>query len=161
MNKTLVIQFKAAFLLFIFSLNMFVGFACSLGLNAVGEASSHHPEAVKQSSNTHNHSHEHGKAASKSHHHETAKPHDHNTAHRDAPDKKGCCNDEVQKVQQLDKNIESNAKIFSFDIVADVPQTHYKSCIINFSKTNLAKLRERFFYPPPPNILLKIQRFQI
>ena len=159
MNKKAVIQFKAAFLLFIFSLNMFVGFACSLGLNAASEALNHHPEAVKQSTNAHNH--DHGNAAIKSSKHSNSKPHNHKTDHKDKKDKKGCCNNEVQKVQQLDKNLNSNAKVSAFDVVADVPQTHYQYYSVILSKINPAKLRERFFYPPPPNILLSIQRFQI
>ena len=158
MIKKLHIKLKAIFLLIIFSLNMFVGFACSLGFN-FGKGTSHHSEATE----THipSHSHEHGSNASKTHHHENSKPHDHKTDHKNEKNKKGCCNDEVQKVQQLDKNINSNAKIIANDVIADVPQTHYHSYTVIFSKTNPAKLRERFFYPPPPNILLSIQRFQI
>ena len=158
MNKTFAIQLKAAFLLFIFSLNMFVGFACSIGLSSGNNDSHHHPKTVNKSA--HAHGHEHGKKG-KGHHHEKAKSHNHKTDHTDAKDKKGCCNDEVQKVQQLDKNINSTAKVISLDIVVDVPQTHYQSYIVIFTKANPAKLRERFFYPPPPNILLSIQRFQI
>ena len=155
MNKTLAIQLKATFLLFIFSLNMFVGFGCSIGLSSVNNASLRHPETVNKSA--HAHSHEHGKG-SKGHDHGDTKPHNHKTDHKD---KKGCCNDEVQKVQQLDKNINSNAKIIANDVIADLPQTYYRYYSVILSKTNPAKLRERFFYPPPPNILASIQRFQI
>ena len=158
MNKKFAIQLKAAFLLFIFSLNMFVGFSCSIGLSSGNNASHHHPETVNKSA--HAHSHEHGKKG-KGHHHEKAKSHNHKTDHKDKKDKKGCCNDEVQKVQQLDKNINSNAKNIAVDVIADVPQTYYQYYSVILAKTNPAKLRERFFYPPPPNILLSIQRFQI
>ena len=153
MNKTIAIQLKAAFLLFIFSLNIFVGFACSIGLTGDQITLHHQTEALKKTA----HSHVHGK----SHEHGNAKPHDHKTDHKGASEKKGCCNDEVQKVQQLDKNINSNAKTISNDVLADVPQTHYQSYSVVFSTTNPTKLRERFFYPPPPNILLSTQRFQI
>ena len=160
MNKTLAIQLKAAFLLFIFSLNMFVGFACSIGLTSGNNTSHHRPEKVIKSSDTH--SHEHGKA-SKGHNHGEAKPHDHQTDHKNATDKKGCCNNEVQKVQQLDKSINntSQAKAIADGVISEVPQTHFQSYPILFTTTNPAKLRERFFYPPPPNILLSIQRLQI
>ena len=158
MNKTLAIQLKAAFLLFIFSLNMLVGFACSIGLTGGNNTSHHPPETEKKSA--HAHSHNHGKT-NKGHDHDYAKPHNHKTDHKDKKEKKGCCNDEVQKVQQLDKNLNSNAKIIAFDVIADLPQTHYRYYSVILSKTNPAKLRERFFYPPPPNILLSIQRFQI
>ena len=158
MNKTFAIQLKAAFMLFIFSLNMFVGFACSIGLMS-GSNAQHQPVVTVKKS-AHSHSHEHGKAG-KGHHHEKAKPHDHKTDHKDAKDKKGCCSDEVQKIQQLDKNLKSNVKIIAVDVVAEVAPTHYQPYAVIFSTTNPAKLRERFFYPPPPNILLSIQRFQI
>ena len=158
MNRSLAIQLKAAFLLFIFSLNMFVGFACSIGLMSGNNTQHHHPKAEKKSNHTH--SHEHGKTG-KGHHHEKAKAHNHLTDHKDAKDKKSCCSDEVQKIQQLDKNINSNGKIIAVDVVADVAPTHYQPHIVLLSKVNPVKLRERFFYPPPPNILLSIQRFQI
>ena len=137
---------------------MFVGFACSIGLMGGNNTSHHHPEPAKKLA--HAHSHEHGKAG-KGHHQEKAKPHNHKTDHKDAKDKKGCCSDDVKKLQQLDKNINSNAKVIANDVIAEVPQTHYQSYIVILTKANPAKLRERFFYPPPPNILLSIQRFQI
>ena len=158
MNKTLAIQFKAAFLLFIFSLNMFVGFACSIGLSGTDNTTHHHPDPAKNT--MHTNSHEHGSKI-KGHHHDHSKPHNHKTDHKNTEEKKGCCNDEVQKVQQLDKNINSNAKAINADGISLVPQIHYKLYTLIFSSTNLTKLRERFFYPPPPNILLKSQRFQI
>ena len=155
MNKTLAIQLKATFLLFIFSLNMFVGFGCSIGLSSVNNASLRHPETVNKSA--HAHSHEHGKGG-KGHDHSSTKTHNHKTDHKD---KKGCCNDEVQKVQQLDKNINSNVKNIALHVITNLLETHYHSYSVILSNENPTKLRERFFYPPPLNILLKIQRFQI
>ena len=156
MHKKLAIQFKAAFLLFIFSLNMFVGFACSIGLINVSDATHQHQETTEAPVHAHIHEHKNNE-----HQHANSKPHNHSTDHKDKKDKKGCCNDEVQKVQQLDKNINSNSNALSFDGIALVPPINYKSYTIIFSNTNLTKLRERFFYPPPPNILLNTQRFQI
>lgn len=158
MNKTFAIQFKAAFMLFIFSLNMFVGFACSIGINTSENILHHQIEATEN--NAHAQSHKHGNME-KGHQHGKIETHNHKSAHKNATDKKGCCNDEVQKVQQLDKNINSNAKVIANDIIADDFQTHYQLFSVIFTKVNPAKLRERFFYPPPPNILLNIQRFQI
>ena len=158
MNKTLAIQFKAAFLLFILNLNMLVCFACSIGLTG-GNNTSHHPPETKKKS-AHAHSHNHGKT-NKGHDHGYTKPHNHKTDHKDKKEKKGCCNDEVQKVQQLDKNINSNVKNIALHVITNLLETHYKGYSVILSKVNPTKLRERFFYPPPPNILLKIQRFQI
>lgn len=158
MNNTLAIQLKAALLLFLFSLNMFVGFACSIGLTGSNNTSHHSSETIKKTAHTH--SHEHGKIG-KVHHHGNTKPHDHKTDHKDEKDKKGCCNNEVQKIQQLDKNINSNSKFIAVHQIADVLQTPYHRYSSLLQNVNVTKLRERFFYPPPPNILLKIQRFQI
>jgi hypothetical protein len=158
MSNTLAIKLKATFMLFIFALNMLVGFACSIGSTGGNNAQLHQAEAEKKSNPAH--SHEHGNVG-KGHHHDKAKPHDHKTDHKDANDKKGCCNDEVQKIQQADKNININAKIIAVAVIGDITKSHYRPYPVILSTTNPAKLRERFFYPPPPNILLSIQRFQI
>ena len=156
MNKAIAIQLKAAFLLFIFSLNMFVGFACSIGLSDSNDATHHHNESSEVAVSNHNHEHSNTEL-----NHDSPKTHNHDTDHKDSKEKKGCCNDEVQKVQQLDKNINSNGKVITPDLVAEIASTSYRSYVIIFSNSNPAKLRERFFYPPPLNILLKSQRFQI
>ena len=157
MNKTLAIQLKAAFLLFIFSLNMFVGFACSIGI-VVNGSPQHAKEITKT---THTHTHTHGNKDSKDHQLNGHKSHDHKKDHQNKKDKKGCCNDEVQKIQQLDKNINTIAKNLSIDNFFTITQLYYRADTKQFLIANPAKLRERFFYPPPPNILINIQRFQI
>ena len=156
MNKKIAIQLKATFLLFIFSLNMFVGFACSIGLVNVSDAAHQHQDTAEKTVDTHSHKHN-----NKQHHHDESKPHNHKIDHKGSKEKKGCCSDEVQKVQQLDKNISSNAKAITPELVAAIPSTNYRPYVGIILNNNPAKLRERFFYPPPPNILLKNQRFQI
>jgi len=156
-EKILRIQIKAAFLLFIFSLNIFVGFACSIGIDTDVMAS-HHVES--ESKISHSHSHQHKSNAGKDHH-GSPKRHDHKTGHKGKEDKKGCCNDEVQKVQQLDKNINSSSKSISFKNTAVLNPTFFRPYTVKLLKANPTKSRDRFFYPPPPNILVQFQRFQI
>jgi hypothetical protein len=157
MKKSYAIQIKAAFLLFIFSLNMFVGFACSIGIDTDVMS----PYHVKPEGNTpHSHAHQHKSNAGKDHH-GTPKSHDHNTCHKGKEDKKGCCNDEVQKVQQLDKNINSSAKSIAFQNTAVLTPTFFQPYTVKLLKANPTKSRDRFFYPPSPNILVEFQRFQI
>ena len=157
MKKSYAIQIKAAFLLFIFSLNMFVGFACSIGIDTDVMAS-HHVES--ESKISHSHAHQHKSNAGKDHH-GSPKRHDHKTGHKGKEDKKGCCNDEVQKVQQLDKNINSSSKSISFQNTAVLNPTFFQPYTVKLLKANPTKSRDRFFYPPPPNILVEFQRFQI
>ena len=157
MNKAYAIQIKAAFLLFIFSLNMFVGFACSIGIDT--DVLSHHHVELK-SNTPHSHTHQH-KSGGGSDHHGTQKSHDHKTSHKQKEEKKGCCNDEVQKVQQLDKNINSSAKSFAFQNTAVLLPIYFQTYTVKLLKANPTKNRDRFFYPPPPNILVEFQRFQI
>ena len=157
MKKSYAIQIKAAFLLFIFSLNIFVGFACSIGIDTDVMAS-HHVES--ESKISHSHAHQHKSNAGKDHH-GSPKRHDHKTGHKGKEDKKGCCNDEVQKVQQLDKNINSSSKSISFQNTAVLNPTFFRPYTVKLLKANPTKSRDRFFYPPPPNILVQFQRFQI
>ena len=157
MKKLYAIQIKAAFLLFIFSLNMVVGFACSLGIDMVFNAP-HHVEV--ESKTTHTHTHQHGSNTNKDHH-GAHKSHDQKINNSKKEEKKGCCNDEVQKVQQLDKNINTTAKSTTIFYTVLLPLSFFQTYIVNIFKTNPSKIRERFFYPPPPNILVEFQRFQI
>ena len=157
MKQSYAIQIKAAFLLFIFSLNMFVGFACSIGID-MDVNLPHHVEPENKISHSHAHQH---KSNSGKDHHGTPKSHDHKTGHKGKEDKKGCCNDEVQKVQQLDKNINSSSKSISFQNTAVLNPTFFRPYTVKLLKANPTKSRDRFFYPPPPNILVEFQRFQI
>ena len=157
MKKSYTIQIKAAFLLFIFSLNMVVGFACSIGIDT-DLMSPRHVEL--ESKTPHSHTHEH-KSGAGTDHHVTQKSHDHKTSHKQKEEKKRCCNDEVQKVQQLDKNINSSAKSIAFQNTAVLSPTFFQSYTVKILKANPTKIKDRFFYPPPPNILVEFQRFQI
>ena len=157
MKQSYAIQIKAAFLLFIFSLNMFVGFACSIGID-MDVNLPHHVEPENKIS--HSHSHQHNSNTGKDHH-GTQKSHNHKTSHKEKEDKKGCCNDEVQKVQQLDKNINSSAKSIGSQNTPVLLPTYFQTYTVKLLKANPTKSKHRFFYPPPPNILVQFQRFQI
>ena len=157
MKKSYAIQIKAAFLLFIFSFSMFLGFACSIGIDTDVMAR-HHVEP--ESKISHSHSHQHNSNAGKDHH-GTQKSHNHKTSHKEKEDKKGCCNDEVQKIQQLDKNINSSVKSIAFQNNSVLIPIFFEPYTVKLLKANPTKNRDRFFYPPPPNILVEFQRFQI
>ena len=156
MKQSYSIQIKAAFLLIIFSLNMVVGFACSIGID-IGYNAPHHDEIENKIPQAHSHEGHAGKD-----HHGAQKSHDHKINHKENEDKKDCCNDEVQKVQQLDKNINNIATITKVVYAAVLPPSFFQTYIIKSLKANpINSYRERFFYPPPANILVEFQRFQI
>ena len=82
MKKNSSIQFKAAFLFLVFSMNMVVGFACAIGVDMGFNTTHHHDtEAVKVHTHANGKKHEHHNKTDQ--HHQQKK----NT------EKEGCCND--------------------------------------------------------------------
>ena len=174
MNRKITIQLKAAFLLLVFGLNTIVGFACSLGLNMSFNAS-HHKEDVSAPA-IHIHAdgkkHVHTKVTAKPavHVHADGKKHQHdNEPLKHHPeeketsknDKKGCCNDDVLQFQNLDKNLNQNAKTV-IDVPAMVAILSIFSGIELFKTSATSQLSAiRYLFPPPPNIRIVIHRFQV
>ena len=133
MNKTISIKLKALFLLIVFALNTIVGFACATGVDMGFNHKHHHEETVG------------------SHHHDE----------KDDADKDGgCCNGPVIKLQQLDKNINQNAKSNIDSPLILVLHTLLCNDIFN-TKTLISKCIVPLYYPPPPDIRIAIQSFQI
>lgn len=154
MKSNLSIQFKAAFLLLVFASNMAVSFACAVGVD-MDFNPTHHPEkeAIKVDEHADGNKHDHYSKAIK-HDHEQNKP--------DKKEKAGCCNDEVQNLQSLDKDINQNAKT-SIGVPAFVfiVSTFLGIDIFNLAKVYPTKYKARYFHPPPADIRIAIQRFQI
>jgi len=109
------IQYKAAFLLFVFSLSTIVGFACSLGLNMTFNATHHEVAADNQQpSHEHGKSHEHPTSTditqnpvgahqhSGDHHQGKTDPHKQVSNLQENPED-DCCKDEVAKFEKSDK----------------------------------------------------------
>ncbi|MES2875342.1 MAG: hypothetical protein V4708_16575 [Bacteroidota bacterium] len=109
------IQFKAAFLLFVFSLSTIVGFACSVGLNTTFTAD-HHKETSGHQQKSHEHGKSHEHAASADHHQTPVSPHEKPSGHhqeeanhhkqvsnpQENPED-NCCKDEVAKFEKGEK----------------------------------------------------------
>ncbi|MBC7511420.1 MAG: hypothetical protein H7320_22130 [Ferruginibacter sp.] len=178
MKKKLSIQIKAAFMLIVFSLNTVVGFACAIGIDMGFNASHHHHEA--------NEAHSHADIKGPNHHDEFGKGHDEeaeeihshedgtNIVHHDEAiknidnyqesfsEKEGCCNDEVQKFQNLDKDINQSAKIaINAPAIVAIISVFFITDKCSLLNEVPAKYKDRFFYPPPPDIRILIQSFQI
>jgi hypothetical protein len=149
------IQLKAAFLLVVFALNTAAGFACSIGFD-MGFNKSHHDEKEIIQSTVHVH------ADGKKHdHHDQATKNLQKEKKNSNKEKDGCCTDEMMKLQTLDKNLNQNTSalinapalmaIFSVFLNIDI-----------FKAPEVPQLHTlRYLFPPPPNILTAIQKFQI
>ena len=141
-NKS--IQLKAAFLLTVFSLNIVVGFACSVGLDMGFNSHHHHDEETATTSVT-------------EHHHEKA---GNNHSHKNSRD--NCCNDKVLKISQTEKTIPQTAKILSPVFLTSFVATYYN---INLLYPAEATLIKKYFElgnePPGSEIRIFIQSFQI
>ena len=153
MNRNTSIQLKAAFLLTVFALNTVVGFACAMGVDMGFNTTHHHDE---ETTVTPAHIHADGK---KHHHESTHKIYQHT---KETAEKDGCCNDEVVKFQNLEKNINQQSKSFvDAPVFVAILSSFLGVDFFNVFKVSVQKDRARFFHPPPPDILIAIQQFRI
>lgn len=146
MKQNPSIRLKAAFLLFVFSLNTVIGFACSIGMD--GSFSRPH------------HKHENADI----HHKDTGHHHSHKAAKnafRASHDKGHCCNDEVIKYASVDKvspQSPGSTVVFITAFLSSFRQAEnlaYPPVIV----------RDKYFvrshHPPITDIRVAIQSFQI
>jgi len=179
MNQKISIQLKALFLLLLFSLNTVVGFACALGMD-MGFNTSHHKSDATEVKEIHVH------ADGAKHHHDSASDNQPADKHESGPanhhrhndnkpalqqqdgksiagqDEGGCCSNEVLKFQSLDKNLnQTTNSIADEPVFVAMLSTFLGIDLIGIVKEVPAKLKARFYYPPPPDIRIAIQRFQI
>lgn len=179
MSQKLSIQLKAGFILLVFSLNTVVGFACAVGLD-MGFNTSHHDGNAVEVKEIHVHEdgaiHHHGSASAN----ESADKHESGAAHHHGhddnvpvkqekdgkslagKDESGCCSDEVLKFQSLDKNLnQTTNNIVDAQVFVAMLSTFFGVDLIAITKEVPPKFKARFYYPPPADILLATQRFQI
>lgn len=157
MNRKKSIQFKAAFLLIVFSLNTIIGFACAVGLN-MGFNSHHNEQEVTEIS-----VHVHSDGEQHQHHNEIKDHHDETVNdHPPTNDKDNCCNDEVMKFQQVDKAIASSVTLLCPVFFTSFPASFFNIDILS-SKKKLSGIKYfvRNHHPPIPDIRIAIQSFQI
>lgn len=176
LNRNLSIQLKALFLLLVFATNTVVGFACGLsvdmGFNAPHHTKSEETAKVHIHDNGKKHIHEKKPSTITAHTHSDGSNHRHESASKPlkqnsedginplTKDDGGCCANEVQKFQQIDKNITANT-VINLPVVAAILHTY---SAIDFSialKEFPTKCKIRLYYPPPPNLRIAMQRFQI
>ena len=153
MKRNNFIQLKAAFLLVVFALNTVVGFACVVGVDMGFNTAHHHDEEATEVS-----VHVHANGKKHQHHHEA------NNDHQDKKDtskKDDCCNDKVIKFQNLDKSLSQNSNVaINAPVFVAILSSFFGLDIFKPAQVIPEKYFE-FFHPPPPDILIVIQRFQI
>lgn len=176
MTKNYTIKLNAFFLLIVFVMNTIVGFACALGVDMGFNSSSHHNQTEastkvhihddgkkhvheKETAVVTNHVHENG--SSHQHDSETTKPIPVDGSNLLTKEDAGCCTNEVKEFQDLDKNISVNAGINISPVFMVILSTYFN---LNFSATvKNFPIHHRvcFYYPPPTDIRIAIQSFQI
>jgi len=180
MNSKTSIKIKATLLITLFSLNSVFGFACSMGLDMGYNKSHHTEEATEVSVHAHGdgkkHLHNkkekkvtpvHVHADGKKHHHENEPKkshHDEPAANhhdkKEASKKDDCCTNEIMQFQQSDKNLAAktgiNMPVFVAIINIFLGIDRFSS-VESTSQQYIAS----YFHPPPPDIRIAIQSFQI
>ncbi len=155
------IQINAIILLLVFSLNTIILFACALGMD-MGFRSQHHENS---DAITHQHEegtlpHHHDKA-SDSHHHNDADNHQQQLKDK-SDNKNNCCNDSVLKFEKLDKTVTNTVKVnFNTPVFVALIHIFYLSDFLSTSQITKHLPVVRWCFPPPPDIRVSIQSFQI
>ena len=151
MIKKTCIQLKAALLLIVFSMNTVIGFACAIGIDMGYNNSHHEAEATEVAVHVH--------ADGKKHHHDK-KPVTNHHDKKDASKKDDCCTNEVMQFQQLDKSLAAKVGI-DIPVFVAISTAYFGINIFETVKLPAQKYTARHFHPPPPDIRIAIQRFQI
>lgn len=153
MNNKTSIKLKAALLIIVFTMNTVVGFACEVGVG-MGFNGTHHYDGIDATEKS-----VHLHADGKKHVHEEKKAQHHSD--KDS-EKDGCCNDSVSKFQDLDKNLSINTigTIHLPVLIAVVPN-YFNNNTFKYNEVFAQTRSLRFFHPPPPDIRILFQSFQI
>lgn len=157
MKISLSIQFKAAFLTFVFLLNTLVGFACAVGMDMEFNTKHHEDQKVVSSGK---HTLKNGKHHAHAKHSHDQSPVDH---HASKSQKDNCCKEQVDKITKADKLTQPG---FDYSLLSSsfflLPSTGYR---IGESVTFPVNVSNNYFVrhcrPPIPDVRIAIQSFQI
>ena len=136
-------------------MNTVIGLACAMGVD-MGFNKHHHEEEEAIETTTHHHAdgkiHQHHDEAAKQNHHDS----------KEDSEKEGCCNDDVMKFQSLDKSLTQNANAFiNAPVFVAMLSSFLGIDILRQPQVSHQKYTARFFHPPPPDIRILVQSFQI
>ena len=153
MKRNISIQLKAALLLIVFAMNTVLGFACAMGVDMGFNTKHHDGEATETTAHVH--------ADGKKHqHHDEVTRHHHDS--KEDSKKGGCCNDGVIKFQSLDKSLAQSGNVtINTPVFVAMLSSFFRTEIFKQPQASATKYIVRFFHPPPPDIRIRIQSFQI
>lgn len=159
MYRTISIKIKATFLLIVFSLNTVISFACFVGLYLEHNATQHQDKENVSRESVHVHA-----DGNKHHHERKASQHQKKTKEdncRSNKDADNCCNDQVTKFSQLDKDITQPYAISPVFYTPFVFNVYKIDVLVSSQIAKSTRYFVRGHHPPIPDILIAIQRFQI
>ena len=164
MKKNSSIRLKAAFLLIVFSLNIVLVFACSIGIN-MGYNKSHHPDEMAAINHNQDESQHMTQKMEVSHKLSMAHSHDTEIADHNQSEKSknDCCTDEAAQFARMDKMapkpIDFNLQPAFF--AANLSSFRYFNIFSTLETLPYGKYYIRGHHPPIPEIRLAIQSFQV
>ena len=136
-------------------MNTVIGFACAIGVDMGFNSKHHHDDEELTEATVHTH------ADGKKHVHEHEESKGYHHSH-EGSEKGGCCNDGVIKFQSLDKSLSSNTNVsINLPVFVAIITNSYSTDIFKYAKAPAQKHLLPFFHPPPPDIRILIQSFQI
>ncbi len=148
MTKHISIKLKAALLLIVFSLNTVIGFACAIGVDMSFNTTHHHDEDTAIETSVHQHA--------------DGKKHEHHHDSKEGSEKAGCCNDSLIKFQNLDKSLNQTGNVvINVPVFVALLSSYFGIEIFKQTHVFNQKYIFDFFHPPPPDIRILIQSFQI
>lgn len=152
MKSTRSIQLKAALLLVVFAMNTIVGFACSMGVDMGFNRSHHALEAAKGSVHIHKDGKKHlHKPVTGKHRHESKKK---------ASKADDCCKEKVVKLQTADKNFQYTKTGVTTPVVI-IAKAYADFAVLAIARPAMEEYTACHFHPPPRDIRIAIQSFQI
>ena len=153
MKNSSTIKIKALSLFTVFSLNMLLGFACSLGINMGYNRDHHHLNSVSEKSSNN----------LVTDCHIAFSGDDNSNEGSDSSNDKDCCSNGVVKFFKLDKNISTTNVDLCSPLLLMVNQLTYQMELLQHLKNNEPAIH--YFvqsdHPPLPDIRTAIQSFLI
>ena len=130
-----------------------------MGLDMGYNKSHHTEEATEVSVHVHadGKNHHHGNEPKKTHHTGSVANHQHK---KDASKKDDCCTNEIMQFQQSDKNLAAKSGI-NMPVFAAILTTFFGIDNFKSVQSSSPKYIASYFHPPPPDIRIAIQSFQI
>jgi len=150
------------FLLTVFSLNIVVGFACSVGIDMGFNSKHHNEDAMEAVAHIHSDGKKHFHQEKKNNNNHRKSHQGQTNNHHNSENKKDdCCNDKVLQFEQLDKSVPHSLNIIHPIFLIAFFDAFYD---VDLPSSNVVKNIKQFlrgYHPPISSIRIAIQSFQV